>query len=282
MDRFLKEDREKGFDLSRDPLIRLQLIQTGDEEYTLIWSNHHILFDGWGRGIILAELFQLYGDERFGRTRQLEEPEAYSTYIRWLEEQSREDAAQYWKNYLKGYKEKSGIPVNRKFGKTDESRNREKVIALSRELTGKLADLAARNHVTIHTALQSVWGVLLAKYNQTDDVVFGSVVSGRDAKVPGIENMVGLFINTIPTRIQASDHQSFREVLQRVQEGAIESQAYSYLNLSDVQSLSELKRDLIDHVIIFENYALDEQALDQGENELGFVFHELKGNEATN
>ncbi|PIK32742.1 non-ribosomal peptide synthetase, partial [Bacillus siamensis] len=151
-----------------------------------------------------------------------------------------------------------------------------------RELTGKLADLAARNHVTIHTALQSVWGVLLAKYNQTDDVVFGSVVSGRDAKVPGIENMVGLFINTIPTRIQASDHQSFREVLQRVQEGAIESQAYSYLNLSDVQSLSELKRDLIDHVIIFENYALDEQALDQGENELGFVFHELKGNEATN
>ncbi|PIK30789.1 non-ribosomal peptide synthetase, partial [Bacillus siamensis] len=129
---------------------------------------------------------------------------------------------------------------------------------------------------------QSVWGVLLAKYNQTDDVVFGSVVSGRDAKVPGIENMVGLFINTIPTRIQASDHQSFREVLQRVQEGAIESQAYSYLNLSDVQSLSELKRDLIDHVIIFENYALDEQALDQGENELGFVFHELKGNEATN
>ncbi|WP_367387265.1 amino acid adenylation domain-containing protein [Bacillus vallismortis] len=282
MERFLKEDREKGFDLSRDPLIRLQLIQTGDEEYTLIWSNHHILFDGWGRGIILAELFQFYGDERFGRTRQLEEPEAYSTYIRWLEEQSREDAAQYWKNYLKGYKEKSGIPVNRKSGKTGDSGNREKVIALSRELTGKLADLATRNHVTIHTALQSAWGVLLAKYNQTDDVVFGSVVSGRDAKVPGIENMVGLFINTIPTRIQASDHQSFREVLQRVQEGAIESQAYSYLNLSDVQSLSELKRDLIDHVMIFENYALDDKALDQGENELGFVFHELKGNEATN
>ncbi|CAN2255432.1 hypothetical protein STZ1_70082 [Bacillus subtilis] len=248
----------------------------------MIWSNHHILFDGWGRGIILAELFQFYGDERFGRTRQLEEPEAYSTYIRWLEEQSREDAAQYWKNYLKGYKEKSGIPVNRKSGKTGDSGNREKVIALSRELTGKLADLATRNHVTIHTALQSAWGVLLAKYNQTDDVVFGSVVSGRDAKVPGIENMVGLFINTIPTRIQASDHQSFREVLQRVQESAIESQAYSYLNLSDVQSLSELKRDLIDHVMIFENYALDDKALDQGENELGFVFHELKGNEATN
>ncbi|MFP3636687.1 amino acid adenylation domain-containing protein [Bacillus sp. SIMBA_033] len=142
--------------------------------------------------------------------------------------------------------------------------------------------MAARNHVTIHTALQSVWGVLLAKYNQTDDVVFGSVVSGRDAKVPGIENMVGLFINTIPTRIQAGEHQSFREVLQRVQEGAIESQAYSYLNLSDVQSLSELKRDLIDHVMIFENYALDDKALDQGENDLGFVFHELKGNEATN
>ncbi|WP_235843092.1 condensation domain-containing protein, partial [Metabacillus fastidiosus] len=282
IEQYLKQDQEKGFDFGRDSLIRLELIQIGEEAYKLIWSNHHILFDGWGRGIILGELFHIYGNKRAGRIHQLEKPQPYSDYIGWLEEQTREDAVHYWKGYLEGYQEPATIPSITKGRKSGDSRNWEKVVEFSSELTGKLTELANRNHVTFNTALQSAWGVLLAKYNHTDDVVFGSVVSGRDAKVSGIEKMVGLFINTIPTRIQVKDHQSFRDVLKRVQEEAIESQAYSYLNLSDVQSLSELKRDLIDHVMVFENYALDERALDQEKNELGFVFNDLNGNEATN
>ncbi|MGX5439995.1 amino acid adenylation domain-containing protein [Bacillus thuringiensis] len=278
---YSEQDREKGFDFSKDSLIRLELIQTGEETYTIIWSNHHILFDGWGRGVILGELFHIYGNKRAGQHHHLEEPRPYSDYIKWLEEQTKEDGAHYWKHYLEGYQEQAKIP-SFKGDSASGYRNREKVIEFSNELTKKMMELANRNHVTLNTLLQSAWGILLAKYNHTDDVVFGSVVSGRDAKVAGIEKMVGLFINAIPTRIRMEGQQSFRDILKEVQEQAIESQAYNYMNLSDIQSLSELKRDLIDHVMIFENYALDERMLEQEESEIGFVFKDIKGNEQTN
>ncbi|MGR5997146.1 condensation domain-containing protein [Bacillus cereus] len=145
-----------------------------------------------------------------------------------------------------------------------------------------MTELANQNNVTLNTVLQTLWGIILAKYNHTDDVVFGSVVSGRDAKVAGIEKMVGLFINAIPTRINIKEQKSFKNILKEVQQQAIESQAYNYMNLSDIQSLSDLKRDLIDHVMIFENYALDERLLQEEESKSSFVFKDIKGIEQTN
>ncbi|NEY82417.1 amino acid adenylation domain-containing protein, partial [Bacillus sp. 3H-10] len=277
---YMKQDRERGFDFTQDPLIRLELIQTGEEAYTIIWSNHHILFDGWGRGIILGELFHIYGNKRAGREQLLAEPKPYSDYIKWLEEQTKEDGIHYWKHYLEGYQKQAKIPSFKRDRSPSGDHYKEKVLALSNELTTKMTALANRNHVTLNTLLQSAWGILLAKYNETDDVVFGSVVSGRDAKVAGIEKMVGLFINAIPTRIKMEAHESLKDLFKRVQEQAIESQAYSYMNLSDVQSLSELKRDLLDHVMIFENYAFDERK--QEESDIGFMFKDIKGNEQTN
>ncbi|MGX5439997.1 non-ribosomal peptide synthase/polyketide synthase [Bacillus thuringiensis] len=278
---YIEQDREKSFDFNQDVLIRLELIQTDDEAYTMIWSNHHILFDGWGRGIILGELFHIYGNKQVGQYHNLEEPRPYSDYIRWLEEQEKEEGIQYWKRYLTGYQEPAKIP-SFKGDSTSGDHRQEKVIEFSNKLTKKMTELANRNHVTLNTVLQSVWGIILAKYNHTDDVVFGSVVSGRDAKVAGIEKMVGLFINAIPTRINVKEHQSFKDILKEVQQQAIESQAYNYMNLSDIQSLSDLKRDLIDHLMIFENYALDERLLQQEESKIGFVFKDIKGNEQTN
>ncbi|WP_259418057.1 non-ribosomal peptide synthetase [Bacillus toyonensis] len=278
---YIEQDREKGFDFSKDVLIRLELIQTDDKAYTIIWSNHHILFDGWGRGIILGELFHIYGNKQVGQYPNLEEPRPYSDYIRWLGEQEKEEGIQYWKQYLAGYQKPAKVP-SFKIDSTREYHGQETLIEFSRELTKEMTELANQNNVTLNTVLQTLWGIILAKYNHTDDVVFGSVVSGRDAKVAGIEKMVGLFINAIPTRINIKEQKSFKNILKEVQQQAIESQAYNYMNLSDIQSLSDLKRDLIDHVMIFENYALDERLLQEEESKSSFVFKDIKGIEQTN
>lgn len=155
-----------------------------------------------GAGIILGELFRIYHRKAAGQQHQLEEARPYSDYIRWLEEQDKEAGKAYWKKYLSGFAEKSQISVLENKSGNGEYHRKETAIEFSTELTSQITQLANRNSVTFHTVLQSIWGILLAKYNQMEDVVFGTVISGRDANVAGIEKMVGLFINTIPTRIK--------------------------------------------------------------------------------
>ncbi|WP_139487924.1 non-ribosomal peptide synthase/polyketide synthase [Brevibacillus dissolubilis] len=279
---FVQEDRKKGFDLSKDTLIRFELIRTGEDTYTFIWSNHHILFDGWGRGIILGELFHIYSQKAAGQKHRLEEPRPYSDYIRWLQEQDKEEAKAYWQQYLAAYEQKAQLPAVTNKTTPAEYQRAEKTIPFSKAVTQQITQLANRNSVTFYTVIQSVWGMVLGRYNDTNDVVFGTVVSGRDAQVDGIEKMVGLFINTIPTRITLESQDSFRTLLKRVQAQAIESNMYNYMNLSEVQSLSELKRDLIDHVMVFENYAIDDSLTEQTESNLGFVLEEVLAEEQTN
>ncbi|MDW6053303.1 bacitracin non-ribosomal peptide synthetase BacC [Bacillus paralicheniformis] len=280
---YRKADREKGFCLNSEPLIRAALMRTEDDSYTFIWTNHHILLDGWSRGIIMGELFQMYHMKEGGQKHRLEEARPYSDYIGWLEQQDKEAPKAYWKNYLSGFTEKSPISVLASSSGHAKYKRKEAVIEFPQQLTGRITELASRNNVTLHTVLQCIWGMLLARYNQTDDVVFGTVISGRDAQVAGIEKMVGLFINTVPTRIRLEKSQSFKELIKSVQEQALEGRTYHDMNLSEVQSLSELKRELLDHILIFENYAVDQSAFEtSGKRGAGFIFEEIHAEEQTN
>ncbi|WP_105981064.1 bacitracin non-ribosomal peptide synthetase BacC [Bacillus paralicheniformis] len=280
---YRKADREKGFCLNSEPLIRAALMRTEDDSYTFIWTNHHILLDGWSRGIIMGELFQMYHMKEGGQKHRLEEARPYSDYIGWLEQQDKEAPKAYWRNYLSGFTEKSPISVLASSSGHAKYKRKEAVIEFPQQLTGRITELASRNNVTLHTVLQCIWGMLLARYNQTDDVVFGTVISGRDAQVAGIEKMVGLFINTVPTRIRLEKSQSFKELIKSVQEQALEGRTYHDMNLSEVQSLSELKRELLDHILIFENYAVDQSAFEtSGKRGAGFIFEEIHAEEQTN
>ncbi|MCY9291018.1 condensation domain-containing protein, partial [Bacillus haynesii] len=280
LERYLAEDKQKGFDLAKDTLMRACLIRTSDDSYQFVWTYHHILLDGWCLGIILDELLTIYDMKRKGQHHQLEDPRPYSDYIKWLEDQDKEEAQSYWESYLSGYDQKNSLPKLRTPSETGFKR-REKTIECSKELTNRLIKLANQNHVTINTVLQSIWGVILAKYNNSEDVVFGTVVSGRDAEVEGIEKMVGVFINTIPTRIRLDKDKRFQDVLRQTQTDALESSRYNYMNLAEVQALSELKNDLVDHVMVFENYAVDQKAFEE-KNDVGFEMVNVSGEEQTN
>ncbi|MEK4355466.1 condensation domain-containing protein, partial [Paenibacillus sp. FSL R5-0475] len=199
MRRYMQEDKNKGFDLTTTIPMRVAAFEMGAQQFKLVWSFHHIVIDGWCMSTLFTELFQIYESLNKGTPLQLETAQPYSRFIQWLEKQDKVKASDYWKNYLKTIDEVTTLPGYKKTA--DGYKQEELWFALGEEQTRKLQQLANQYQVTLNTMMQTIWGVVLQKYNRANEVVFGAVVSGRPAVIPGIEKMVGLFINTIPVRI---------------------------------------------------------------------------------
>ncbi len=280
---FKKKDRARGFDLTRELLMRVYLFKTGTNLYKLLWSSHHITMDGWSSGIFIKELLQVYCSLKKGESIRFAPAIPFRNYVKWLEKQDEDEGLNYWKRYLEGYEQQATLP---KLGKPEEDGRHQTAgyeFKLDEELTAGLIKIAGDRQVTVNIVFQSLWGLLLQKYNNTGDVVFGTVVSGRPPELDGIENMIGLFINAVPVRIQARPQQPFSQLLARVRENAAASKSYEYLPLADVQNLSILKRELIDHLVTFENYPVEEQMKEAGNvEEIGFKIEDIQWSDPIN
>jgi amino acid adenylation domain-containing protein/non-ribosomal peptide synthase protein (TIGR01720 family) len=255
-------DRSRRFDLRKDVLIRLSVLRVGEDEFTWIWSHHHIVMDGWCMGIILHEFKELYAAGLRGSTPSLAPVQHYSNYIEWLAGREKQAGLQYWKDYLADYAYPATLPkrapaIDGKRRYTPASH----IILLDRTLTEQLQALSAGHSVTLYTVLQMTWAVLLSRYNDTDDVVFGSVVSGRPSEIPHVADIVGLFINTLPVRIRFTAGEAIAGALQQAQVRSLESEVHHYIPLPDIQSVSDLGRELIDHLLVFENYPISDSIL---------------------
>ena len=260
IEEFKEKDKKRNFDLAKDTLMRVSILRLDKEEFEFIWSFHHILTDGWCLGILNAEFFEIYSALVDNREFQLPPIKPYRTYIQWLENYDEKMAENYWKKYLEGYDEAAAVPKMKTQGEDDDRyRNQQFRSILDTEKTSLLDKIASEYQVTVNTLIQSIWGIILSKYNGRNDVLFGAVVSGRPAEIEGIESMVGLFVNTVPVRIRFKDEMRFDYLIKRVQQEAIESEPYHYFPLVDIQSGSSLKQDLFNHIMAFENYPLGKQ-----------------------
>jgi len=263
-DNFIKEfkakDKGRLFDLSNDILIRTAIFRLEKTEYAFVWSFHHILMDGWCIGILNSEFFEIYKSKVENRKFRLPDVKPYRTYIQWLEKQDNEAAIKYWESCLESFEEQTVIPKTKRIKEGKKGyRNVTVSVTLDREKTTILNKLSARYHVTLNTIAQTLWGILLGKYNGKNDVVFGAVVSGRPSGLDGVESIIGLFINTIPVRICFEERMKFSKLLVNVQEKAITGERYHYQQLAEIQSRHPLKQELIDHIFVFENYPIVEQ-----------------------
>jgi len=262
--KFSREDLQKGFDLTKDILLRLSLFKIAPDQYNLVWSMHHILMDGWCLSIIFNQMLKEYRSLARGENPPLElEPvNQYVEYIKWLDRLEREDTILYWKNFLEGYEEPVRIPG--KIEPLENNKNQENRVVdyyfePANQLNRKPEDIARTNQVTMNTLMQTIWGILLQKYNNKSDVVFGAVVSGRPPGIPGIETMVGLFINTVPVRIQTQEESHFFQILKKQQEQELQSKNHEYHPLAEIQAQSFLKQNLIDHIMVFENFPIEKK-----------------------
>ncbi|MCP5048414.1 MAG: AMP-binding protein, partial [bacterium] len=262
IDAFKEKDKLRSFDLDKDTLIRVSVFKSGPDAYDLTWSFHHVLMDGWCIGILNAEFFEVYNSFRENRPFRLPPVQPYVNYIKWLEKQDKEVAGDYWANYLDSYGELTGVPrlnAHARHTPGDHYKNERAQLVLDRETTHRLNECAGRNQVTLNTVIQAIWGVILGKYNRREDILFGVVVSGRPAALEGVESMVGLFINTVPLRIRFEDNPGFNRLLRRVQDGALTGEPHHHYPLADIQTQSILKQNLLDHILVFENYPIETQ-----------------------
>lgn len=277
---FRTNDRLRGFDLSRDTLVRLSIFRTGEETFNVVWSFHHIIMDGWCLGIIISEHLKIYQALKYNKPYSLEEVQPYRSYIGWLEAQKKDEPMEYWKRYLEGYENQAVLARHGRIAEKGKYELEEVNFAIDEDLTQKLLNAAIENQVTLNTTFQTIWGILLQKQDDIDDVVFGSVVSGRPHELPDVEKMVGLFINTIPVRVKGGEGRTFATMLKDFQNYAILSEKNGYFPLAEIQANSRLKHELIDHIVIFENYPMGEELEDKTLFE--FKISDLKAFEQTN
>ncbi|AGX44725.1 condensation domain-containing protein [Clostridium saccharobutylicum] len=277
IEEFKKDDIKRGFDLTRDTLIRISVIKKAPKSYGLVLSFHHIIMDGWCLAIVFKELFEIYVSLKENQELAEKEIHPYNDYIQWFFKQNKEEAIAYWDKYLEGIEKESIVPNFASTVSEEKYVLREHVFEIEEEATEKLKLMAKDNKVTVNTVFQSLWGSMLQKYNNTNDIIFGSVVSGRPPEINGIEEMVGLFVNTIPVRINCDKEMSFQELIKKIHEEAALSTGYHYVPLSEIQSNTDLKNNLINHLVGFENYPLqdDINSFFGSEDLLGFKVNDI-------
>ena len=258
LEKFKKSDREKGFNLNKGSQIRLTVIKLQEEVFELIWSYHHIILDGWSSGILLKDFFYIYKCLLTGHDIKLSPPPGYSAYNQWLMQLDKKNIASYWEEYLSGFETNTGIPFFNPENQNDHETEIKTFHTLSEKNQAAVTVLCRELGITENIFFQTVWGMLLAKYNDTDDVVFGSVVSGRPSEVDRIEEMLGLFINTIPVRIKFSPEETLKNILIATQKEAIKSIPNHYIQLAEIQSKSSLGHQLFDTLVVYENYPAQE------------------------
>ena len=250
MEAYKAEDRKKSFNLKKDPLLRASFIRVGEEAYEIIWSFHHIILDGWSIAVLNAEFWDIYNAVTAGRKLRLPGPVQYKSYIQWLEKRNKRNDIDYWLNHLNGYSKLATVARNHQ---SESYQASEYDFRLSKTLTGQLEEMAQKNNSTLNAMMQAIWGTLLAKYNNTRDVVFGAVVSGRPSCLEGVESMVGMFINTIPVRVSYDERTSFAQLASQVTRDGVKARDHQYSLLAEIQS-SYGKLKLLDHILVFENY----------------------------
>ncbi|HEY9830739.1 MAG TPA: amino acid adenylation domain-containing protein [Stenomitos sp.] len=280
---FLQTQRERGFELDKAPLMCCTLIQVADNTYQFVWSHHHLLMDGWCWPIVLKQVWAFYEAINRGENLYLDAPPPYLHYITWRRQQDREAAQEFWRSTLAGFTAPTPFGVDKPVGNLSEQKDiyDKRDIQLSATLTDALKEFARQNHLTLNTLVQGAWALLLSRYSGESDVVFGATVSGRPPALLGVESMVGLFINTLPVRVQISPETELLSWLKQLQVSQVEREQYSYSPLVDIQGVSEVPRNspLFNSIVVLENYPVDASLLEaQGSVKISNV----RGFERTN
>jgi len=255
---FKTEDRKRGFNLAKASQMRLTVLKVAGNEYEFVWSFHHILMDGWCSGILISEFFTVYKSLLRGEEPRLGKVFPYAHYINWLAGQPRSATLSYWGNYLAGYDGLAAVPYQKTQVQRSTTAVEEVQFTLSLEEVAAMRALCNSLQVTENTFIQTVWGYLLSRYNNTPDVVFGTVVSGRPGELEGVDRMIGLFINTVPVRIKYAGTETVKDMLRRMQQQAIGSMAHHYAPLPDIQSQVRAGGSLFDHIVVFENFPVED------------------------
>jgi amino acid adenylation domain-containing protein/non-ribosomal peptide synthase protein (TIGR01720 family) len=279
--RLLTRDRKEGFDLAVAPLLRVRLARLSDTEVHVVWTFHHMLLDGWSVFQVLSDVFACHAALR--RRELTPEGELvtdptggdcdlglparppFRDYVRWLGEQDHEHAAQYWREALAGLECRTPLPFDRPPVHGYSSSSAQCLPAeLGEEDSTRLTEFAKRHHLTLNAVVQGAWALLLSRYSGEHEICFGATVSGRPAELPGVDDIVGIFINTLPVRVRVPTHPDMETVgwLREFQKAQAEARRFGFVSLTQLHAWSEVPsgEHLFDSIVVFENYPVSDDA----------------------
>jgi amino acid adenylation domain-containing protein len=270
-ERILAAERARPFDLARPPLLRWTLARLGPDRHRLIATEHHLLLDGWSAPLVVRDLLDLYA----GATPPAVRP--YRDHLAWLATRDRAGAEDAWRAALAGLAEATRVvPPTDAAGVPSE----HLAARLPDGLAGAVTALCRRRGLTTNTLVQGAWAVVLSGLTGRPDVVFGATVSGRPADLDGVEQMVGLFINTVPVRVRLDPREPWAALLARLQAEQTALMEHHHLGLADIQKAHGLG-ELFDTLTVFESYPLDEAGLAAGETAAGLKITGVRQRDAT-
>ncbi len=279
--RVLTEDRAAGMDLTAPPLLRLVIATLAGDQVLLVCTSHHVVLDGWSLAQVFTEVREQYAAIVHGRTPELLTRRPLRDYLKWLSEQDQRQAEEHWRRVLVGFTAPTALPYDRQPLEAHRTESAETVrIELPAGESRRLQLAARRGGLTLHTIVQGAWAVLLARYSREPEVLFGTTASGRPAELPGVESMVGMFINTVPTRVQVADDTGVVSWLRELQAAQAESRRFDFVSLAQIQAYSDLPAGvtLFDSMVVFENYPFQTPP----EGEPGLRIREVRGRDTTN
>ena len=263
---YAEQDRTNGFDLERGPLMRTALFKTGEGEVCVVWSHHHLLMDGWCVGLWMQRFLAAYQGRAGGKKlAEIRDPSPVP-YYDWLATRDTAAARLYWQEAFADHTTLTSVlpefPGAHRESPYQLDHYRKRLPA---ELHSGIAKLARDNRVTVASVLSTAASVMLGRYTNQRDVVVGAVVSGRPAEVAGIDEMMGLFINTIPVRLRWDDATTWSDVLRAHEATSREAEPHHHYPLARIQEDHASLKSLFDHLVVYENYPMDEALRDRGE-----------------
>ncbi|MDB4473545.1 amino acid adenylation domain-containing protein [Opitutaceae bacterium] len=262
---FAEQDRANGFDLERGPLMRTALFKTGGDEICIVWSHHHLLMDGWCVGLWMQRLLAVYQQRAGGQApAEIRDPSSVP-YYDWLAAQDVAAARSYWRRAFADHATLTSVlpefPGAHRESPYQLDHYKQRLPA---ELHAGIVKLAQDHQVTVASILTTAASVMLGRYTNQRDVVVGAVVSGRPAEVAGIDEMMGLFINTIPVRLRWDDATTWRDILRAHETTAREVEPHHHYPLARIQEDHASLKSLFDHLVVYENYPMDDALRDRG------------------
>jgi acyl carrier protein len=252
---FLREEAQRGFDLSTPPLMRLTLVRVEDAAWELFWSTHHLLIDGWSWPVVFDDLATFYDARRAGRPAALPSAPRFRDYVAWLAS-SRPDDEAYWRRCLDGVTEPTPVDLggDRASGQRDQAGAVNATLDAGR--TAALVALARDARTTLGVVVQAAWGLVLSHGAGDDDVVFGASFSGRPPELPGIGALVGPCVNNVPVRMRVDADLTLGAWLSRLQAESADRTPHQYASPREVQSWSAVppRHRLFDSIVVVQNY----------------------------
>ncbi|MBT2296178.1 non-ribosomal peptide synthase/polyketide synthase [Pseudomonas fluorescens] len=278
LDALAQAEQAKGFDLTHGPLLRMTVVRLDDLRCHLIYTNHHILMDGWSNSQLLGEVLQRYADQPVPATAG-----RYRDYIDWLQRQDPGVSQAWWSSQLADLQEPTRLAhaIQRSADDQPRAGHGERYQLIEAGQTRLLGEFARQQKVTLNTLVQAAWLILLQRLTGQQTVAFGATVAGRPTELAGVEQQIGLFINTLPVIASPSPMQTVGQWLQSVQAQNLALREHEHTPLFDIQRWAGQNGEaLFDNILVFENYPVS-QALEQGAPGQ-LRFSQIRNHEQTN